>query len=280
VSKPMLIDQANLSLAWAEAYLAAREARGHVISPLVVSFSGFDADGPLEDERVRDAVDTALEGSDMQSVQTVANTIFPQVLWRRANGDRAAFYQSYLEALPDYIAMCPSKNNMGLYFGRLIAYGMDQKTGDPLTRYAGDALLNEGNQVETVIRRCKKGVKKMKLQASVFDPSRDHFTEAMPKFPCLQHITFIPCFDSKTLSMNAFYATQQLFRKGYGNFLGLARLGSFVAGESGLTLDRLSCFIGMEKMESGNGPAKGLGDALTKACEHALEHTRALVGGA
>lgn len=276
----MLIDQANLSLAWAEAYLAARDARGHVISPLVVSFTGFDADGPLEDEHVRDAVDTALEGSDMQSVQTVANTIFPQVLWRRAKGDRAAFYQSYLESLPDYVAMDSSQNRRGLYFGRLIAYGHDHRNGERLDSYPEGSIPEDGNQIEVIISNCKPGVQKMKLQASVFDPSRDHVNDARLGFPCLQHITFLPCFDSETLSMNAFYATQQLFRKGYGNFLGLARLGSFVAGESGLTLDRLSCFIGMEKMESGNGPAKGLGDALTEACEQTLEHTRALAGGA
>jgi len=276
----MLIDQPNLSLAWAEAYLAACEARGHIVSPLVVSFTGFQGDGPIEDEKVRDAVDTALEGSGMQSVQTVANTIFPQVLWRRAKGDRAAFYQSYLESLPDFVAMDSIQNRRGLYFGRLIAYGHDHRNGERLASYPAGSIPEDGNQIEVIISKCKPGVQKMKLQASVFDPSRDHVNDARLGFPCMQQITFLPCFGSETISMNAFYATQQLFRKGYGNFLGLARLGSFVAAESGLTVDRLSCFIGMEKMESGNGPAKGLGTPLAAACERALDQARASAGGA
>ncbi len=279
MSKPILIDQPNLSLAWAEAFLAVRQARGHTISPLMVSFTGFDEDGPFEDKDIRGAVDTALVGSDYQTVQTVANTIFPQVLWRRAKGDRAVFYQSYKESLPDYVALDTHKNRRGLYFGRLIAYGLDHRTGIPLKNYPPGSIAEDGNQIEVIISKCVKGVQKMKLQASVFDPSRDHVNDARLSFPCLQHISFIRCNDG-TISMNAFYATQQLFMKGYGNFLGLARLACFVAVESGLVVDRLSCFIGMEKMESQYGPKKGLGEPLAEACEQALEKAGLFAGGA
>ncbi len=276
----MLIDQTSLSLAWAKAFLAAREARGHQLSPLMVSFTGFEGDGPVEDEQIRSAVDEALEGSGFQSVQTVANTIFPQVLWRRAKGDRAAFYQSYRESLPDYVALDPQKNKRGLYFGRLTAYGLDHRTGEPLGNYPAGSLPEDGNQIEVIISKCVSGVQRMKLQASVFDPSRDHVNDARIGFPCLQHITFNPCFDAGTISMNAFYATQQLFMKGYGNFLGLARLACFVAEESGLVVDRLSCFIGIEKMETGKGPAKGFGESLASACKQSLGRAGVLAGGA
>ena len=69
--------------------------------------------------------------------------------------------------------------------------------------------------------------------------------------------------------LNAFYATQQLFLKGYGNYLGLALLGLFVAEQIGLSLARITCFVGVEKMES--KPPKGpLLDAVIRACEAAL----------
>ena len=73
------------------------------------------------------------------------------------------------------------------------------------------------------------------------------------------------------LSLNAFYATQQLFIKAYGNWLGLMRLGHFVAGETGLTFDRLNCFAGIQKMELSNRPRKG------KLAQQLLERARSCV---
>ena len=51
------------------------------------------------------------------------------------------------------------------------------------------------------------------------------------------------------LVVNAFYATQQLFDKAYGNYLGLARLGAFMAHEMRLPLVRLNVFAGVAKLE-------------------------------
>lgn len=59
------------------------------------------------------------------------------------------------------------------------------------------------------------------------------------------------------MGLNAFYATQQLFVKAYGNWLGLWRLGAFVAHEAGLRFDRLTCFAGIEKMDSDKRPRPG-----------------------
>ena len=48
---------------------------------------------------------------------------------------------------------------------------------------------------------------------------------------------------------NAFYATQQLFEKAYGNYLGLAQLGSFMAQQMGEKPARLNVFVGVAKLE-------------------------------
>ena len=52
--------------------------------------------------------------------------------------------------------------------------------------------------------------------------------------------------------MNAFYATQLLFNKAYGNYLGLCRLGDFMAHEMGLTFERMNCFVGVAKIDNIN----------------------------
>jgi len=50
--------------------------------------------------------------------------------------------------------------------------------------------------------------------------------------------------------MNAFYATQQVFNKAYGNYLGLCRLGNFMAHEMDLKFSRMNCFIGVAKLDN------------------------------
>ena len=266
MTKPILIDRPNVSLAWAEAFVAVRAASAHRIAPLAISFTGFENGNVTEDDTVRTALDAALSASEMRSVHTVANTIFPQSLWKRAKGDRAALYAAYLENLPDYVAM-DSANRRGLYFGRLIGFDIDPKTGDKLPNSGPDAL-EDGNQLEFIIQRCKKGIRASALQAAVFDPDRDHLKGPYMGFPCLQHLTFVPDFKNELLALNAFYATQQLFEKGYGNYLGLARLGLFVAQATGLNLERVTCFVGIEKIDSDGKPTPGAAlDALVAACE-------------
>jgi hypothetical protein len=63
-----------------------------------------------------------------------------------------------------------------------------------------------------------------------------------------QRVSFVPMHDG-TLVMNAFYATQQIFRKGYGNYLGLCRLGAFMATEMGLKLSRVCISVGVAKID-------------------------------
>jgi len=269
VNKPTLIDQPDLSRAWAEAFLAVRATPGHRLAPLALTFTGFDRDEIAEDPSIRSALDAAISDAGLQKIQTVANTIFPQALWLRAKGDRKALYAAYRENLPDYVALEPNKNRKGLYFGRLIAYDLDHKTGERLAYVPPEAIPEGGNQLEFIIQRCKKGVRVSEFQAAVFDPARDHTKAAQLGFPCLQHVTFVPSFSEGTLMLNAFYATQQLFAKGYGNFVGLARLGLFVAGQVGLALTRVTCFVAVEKMEK-KARQGALLDAVVEACNRAL----------
>jgi hypothetical protein len=237
--------------------------------PLLVSITGFAGGVPTEDEAVRKALDACLAASGYQGAHTVANTIFPASLWRRAKGDRGKLYEEYLENLPSYVEMAPEKNRSGLYFSRLIAFGVEPRTGERLPEVPIGKLPGLGNQLEFLIQRCKKGVRKSLFQAAVFDPARDHIGGAQQGFPCMQHVTFVPDHDKKTLAVNAFYATQQLFVKAYGNYLGLSRLGAFFADQTGLTLTKVSCFAGVGKMDQRPAASPAL-EALVAAAEAAV----------
>jgi len=249
MNNPPVIKDTNLSVAWARMFLRLTVRSDAEIAPLVVSVTRFKDGEPVEDETLRKALDTCLETNGLQPVHTVANTIFPQSLWQMAKGDRKDLYAAYLENLPSYVAMASSKNNRGLYFARLIAFHTDPKTGERLPYVPPSVVPADGNQLEFIIENCRSGKRRSMFQASIFDPLRDHTRSAQLGFPCLQHVSFVPDFAAKTLMLNAFYATQQAFERAYGNFLGLCRLGEFVAHEAGLTFERMTCFAGIEKMD-------------------------------
>ncbi len=261
MSEPVMYasSETSLSAAWSRAFLTMSPRPSRELSPFVVSIEA-DANGhPVEDGDLRHALDACLEADRQQSVETVAKTIFPQGMWRRAKGDRLKLYKDYIENLPDFVSMEPDLNAQGLYFARLIGYGTNHKDGTPLEHLKG-RLKEDGNQLEFIIKTCVKGAMRMALQASIYDPVRDQI-EARQHFPCLQQVAFVPDFDRNTLSLNAFYAMQLLYVKAYGNWLGLMRLGSFVASQVGLRFDKLNCVAGIQKL---NGSRPGGGDLLDR----------------
>ncbi|APE51566.1 thymidylate synthase [Delftia sp. HK171] len=234
-SVPNLINEKNLSYAWAKAFLFAKQNSGTEISPLIISISGFDQSGaPTEDLRLRAALDKALSAKNRRSIENVAFTIFPQRLWQIAQGDRNALFRMYMDAYPRYVARNKSGNSRGLYFQRLITQGPES---------------TQGNQLEWILSQfeARAGVRDSMFQASIFDPSRDHTSTAQLQFPCLQHVSFDRT--KKGLVLNSFYATQKLFSKAYGNYLGLSQLGAFMAHEMGIQLARVNVFIGVEKLD-------------------------------
>jgi len=249
MSKIPVIEEDNLSLAWARMFMRLAARSDEELSPLVVSVTGFKDGEAMENETVKNALNACLEATDRQCVNTVANTIFPQSLWLLSKNDRKEFYATYLENLPSYVAMALSKNGRGLYFARLIAFHTNPKTGERLPYAPVGGEVDDGNQLEFIIENCRPGTRRTMFQASIFDPLRDHTRANQLGFPCLQHVSFVPDFAAKTLKLNAFYASQQGLDRAYGNFLGLCRLGIFVAHETGLSFDRMTCFAGIEKMD-------------------------------
>ena len=246
--EPVVYCDTNLSRLWAKVLIHAIEHPGKEISPLLMSLSGFGGMDPIPElPSIRAALDAHLRNQDHFEVATVANTIFPQSVWRISGGDRNVLYREYLEALPRYAAMEPA-NKKGTYFSRLIAYDMNALTGERIPNLAG--VPEDGNQLEFVIKHFTDGrpLRDSAFQTSVFDPTRDHSTQPYQRFPCMQHLSFIRT-ESGGLNINAFYATQYLVRKAYGNLLGISRLGQFVAGQIGSTLDRVNLFVGCEKLE-------------------------------
>ena len=257
---PLFITSENLSAAWSRVYLHTLDHPGKEISPLIVSITGFDKDGKAqEDASVRVALDGVLTGMDAVSVDDAAFTIFPQRLWLMAQGDRSRLFKMYCDwAFPAYQKSNRKLNGRGLYFERLVKFGSGPENG---------------NQLEWILSQYENNhaIRRSMLQASVFDPARDHVAQAQVVFPCLQHVSFLPTKEG--LAMNAFYATQQLLYRAYGNFLGLTQLGAFMAHEMGMPFAQLNLTAGVEKLDGmpKTSPKLQVLTAAARACVAAEE---------
>jgi hypothetical protein len=232
--EPTVISDTNLSRAWSRLFLHIYDGRRTEVSPLTLSLSGFDANGGIpEIIEVRSELDRVLKREGKISVDDVAFTIFPQRYWKMAKGDRKRLFALYAMAFPKFVAMNRTLNNRGLYFERMTQFNEATPAG--------------GNQLEYILSNWKEGVRDTMLQVSIFDPARDHVRQARLVFPCLQHVSFVPTKEG--LVANAFYATQYVFDKAYGNYLGLAQLGAFMASEMELPFVRLNVTVGVAKLD-------------------------------
>ncbi len=248
MSKPKIIEDANLSEAWSRAFLQVRDP-GEV-SPLVVMIKNIAGGKPLEQSVIRESLDIALEAKGRPSCQTVANTIFPNGLWNR-EAERRCLFERYLSVYPR-LRRSDTRNKYGLYFQRLIAFGCNDQGRGGL------------NQLEHILTTWNKGNhRRTALQASLFDPNKDHTHQRQRGFPCLQQVAFAP-IGQGGLEITGFYATQHMIEKAYGNYLGLSWLGQFMAQEMGLTLDQITCIASPAKREWSKSEATTLAQAIER----------------
>ena len=216
------------------------------MTPLTISVGGFVDSVPAVDERIRQTLDAVLSKHDKYSCQVSALTIFPYRHWiRSGQPPRKELFDWYLNQFLPRLKARDSRNGRGTYFERMIEFqGVRGKAGK---------LLNDGkNQLEHIISLWPKDSRHSRprqsaLQVACFDPVKDHTGSVRSGFPCLQQVSFI--YDnSGGLAINAYYPTQYIFDRAYGNYLGLCHLGHFMAHELGLKLIRLNCFVGYPEL--------------------------------
>lgn len=222
----------SLTSAWLAAIRFASEQPRREVCPLTVVVD--TPNGVLREEMaVRQRLDRLLDGRNL-SVETVAATIFPQSLWNPAK-PRSELFRRY-SALVKRIRSFP-QNHRGVYFQRMIDYPVDGESASV-------------NQIEHVISTYENGNhRRSALQLGIFSPRVDHTNSRQLGFPCLQQVTFAPQTIHDSLCVTGFYAFQYLFARAYGNYLGLARLGRFVAHELQMKLGRVVCVAAVAKLE-------------------------------
>lgn len=255
MSKLYVAKNESLSLAWAEVFFCLMEPGINEIAPAVITISEFDDNSlPVQVPGIQSAIDKV----NRQSCRTVASTIFPNSLWKPDMENDAQRLFSRYEKIWPAVAKCRA-NTKGVYFRRLTAYLPE-----------GEADRKPTNQLEHVIDTYKRGNHRHSaLQASIFDPTRDHSHSRQRGFPCLQQVAF--GVSENNLEVTGFYALQHHVPKAYGNYLGLCWLGRFMAKQMGLQLSQVTCIASSLKLPLGDGYSKSGLTALKQELEKIIE---------
>jgi thymidylate synthase len=233
----------NLSIAWAQAFLAVMEHGTTELAPLVISVTDFTDSGIAnENDAVRKRLDQELEKSDDYLCHSVANTIFPESMWNPSLKNNAdELFERYERNWPGIKHY--RDNRRGVYFRRLTAFQPKNTDGTD-----GQKV----NQLQYILDTFKAGNhRRSALQASVFDPTRDNTNSRQQGFPCLQQVGFASV-GNVGLCVTGFYPLQYMFTKAYGNYLGLCRLGRFMAAQMGLSLVQMNCMVANAKLGVSN----------------------------
>ncbi|WIM99970.1 hypothetical protein ACTOB_003641 [Actinoplanes oblitus] len=201
-------------------------------------------DPVAENPAVREAMDLLLAEQDLQCVETVANTIFPEA-FANDSRDHAELVDRYVKIYP-LLRKRFGKNGRGTYFGRLIQYPTGKEPFDQIGAVI-DRILIERNGGNPKHARYEATVSVAEDATSVpiYVPGRDNSPMA---FPCLSHCSFQTDPDG-LVHLLATYRSQYLVQRGYGNYLGLGRLLAHVARQTGLRVGHLTVVAGVAHLE-------------------------------
>ncbi|WP_437760784.1 hypothetical protein [Sorangium sp. So ce1389] len=229
------VSGANITQVWLEVMDHLLDSGVEQISHLDVRIDGFSDGCPDEYPEARKLLDSALESRGPCNTNANANLIFPESAWKieRHRGTSARdFTKHYHDNLMPRLAKQDTRNLCGTYFDRMVAYPN-----------GGDHVNQLGQLLELVDKNVRR---QSAYQLAIYHPGEDLDGSPYMRFPCLDYVAFTR--DGDELLLSAFYAYQLIFDRGYGNYLGLCRLGRFMAEQMGLRFAQFSCRVGAAKL--------------------------------
>ncbi len=237
-----------------EAWLLSLERTAEASDGRAVHVVSTMTEPGVEVDAVRRVLDDALEAAGAQSVQTVAETIFPVSLYpdpgfdwspvlppaEREALDRAAesLYDAYIGMLQ--LLRTINANKSGTYFSRMITWPGKEPGGVNQLAARIERLRAEheaGRQTHNALD--------MDVAADALAGEEDlrglqvyaATDRRVRSFPCLTHIDFT--LHRGRLHATAVYRHQYLVDKAYGNMLGLSWLMQFICQQTGYQLGEL-----------------------------------------
>ena len=269
----IFVEAENISTAWVEALDRLVAAGGEAVNLTVVI-----ADPTAEASEIRTVVDTFVEERrrarrrSVETVESVANTIFPQSLYIERLGEDAEAHLYEMERSGRGVSR--RRNPYGTYFERMVAWPDGRaRRGESVETF------NQLDQALTRLRRLRKqGTRRGNqfevglacpaddaIAMPVVVPGRDTLTIG---FPCLSHVSL--SLQQGVVHMTALYRNHDFIKRAYGNYVGLGRMLRFVAQQSGWPMGELECVsASATALGGGAGFARGAVIELLEACRRA-----------
>ncbi len=199
--------QPDCARAWREAVQAVDAQPGHGAYNVIIDVADPTANATAQDARIV-VVDGFLSGYD-KSIETVANTIFPEGLYHRYGAP--AFFDEFRDKVLKKVRR--SDRWSGYYFERMMQY--PTPAGEP------------PNQLWDIVERIRdEHVRALnKFELSLFDPMRD-VDNSPYGGQCLSFLSFklVPGV-TKTLTLTAVYRNHFYIEKLLGNLIGSGQSG-------------------------------------------------------
>lgn len=262
-----IIESETYAEAWLQGVSALNESEGNVQYDMMTHITRPLAAYPPDELCVKQ-VDAYLNSHNKQSLETVAETIFPFSLYNPVSGDPSGVYDLYPNEIYPEI-MKRSDRQWGRYAYRLLR--RTDIAGNEIIAHEsrkpdGGLPINPLKRVIEKIRQQfvegkghKRPIYEIDIASTDFDlTTYDATTDRnrITQFPCLSHVSFKvdnrnP--DKPKINLTALYRSHYYVEKALGNFMGLARLLFFVSHQTGLapgSLTSVSTFATLD-MKSG-----------------------------
>ena len=226
--------QRSCARAWVKAATAIIEAGDESYNVIIGVEDPVNHDE--RDHEVIELVDSFLKDHDANPIITIANTIFPESLYREHGFP--AFFNEYHKV---YDKLTKSKQ-WGRYFERMTRHRtLEGEVYNPLEELI-DKLRTQDNS-----DRCYKAV----YELAVYDPLLDR--RSLRGGQCLSFLSF-KLHPELGLTMTAIYRNQTYTTRCLGNLIGLGRLQAFVAKEARLNrVGPLTCISTHAELDTGDG---------------------------
>lgn len=194
-----------------------------------------------EDRAIRAAADELARLEGAQPIDEVRNTIFPAAMAARLP-EPAELVGVYMA---DYAIRSTLAGGWGTYFGRIC-----------ITPEADGAIPQLLPLVDR-LRTARAGpARRSVYEVNVYSPARDR--NVLRGAPCMAHLSFALGGDAERpdrLDCIASYRNQDLLRKGYGNYLGIAELQRYLADATGFRAGQLT-IVATHAYLDGSGAAR------------------------
>ncbi len=224
-----LLTAKTVSDAWSSAAALLLANVGHRAEHLMVS-----VERPIDEiPGVRLQVDRLNPSAGISSViERVADTIFPQDFYDPNEGAAADRLFERRKLAREFEEESVPNGN---YFDRMCEYPRSDGPFNQI-RHVLDRLHASRASGKSNANRTEIGLSLAGEEIRVQAPGTD---QGIMGFPCLSHISVT--LASGKIHLAATYRAQRFVEKAYGNLLGLGRLASFFAVESGFELGEVLC---------------------------------------